>query len=95
LGPVRAVRGRMLGVAVLHRRRWMRAASGSSVFGQASRSWLPPGTTCTYDLSDYGLPTNVVIRPTPLRLAVVGALVGLPALLHLRRLLIRKTPVNA
>ena len=53
-------------------------APGSSVFGEASRRWLPPGTTCTYDLSAYGLPTDVVDDPSPLRLVVVGAaLVGL------------------
>ncbi len=63
-------------------------APGSSVFGQASRSWLPPGTTCTYDLSAHGLPADVVIGPSPLRLAVLGgALAGLPVLVHLRRLL--------
>lgn len=72
-------------------------APGSSVFGEASRSWLPPGTTCTYDLSDYGLPDEVVIGPSPLRLAVVaGALTGGPVVLYLRRLLrTRHSPVHA
>lgn len=63
-------------------------APGSSVFGDASRSWLPPGTTCTYDLSDYGLPADVAIAPSPLRLLVLGAtLAGLPVLVYLRQVL--------
>lgn len=28
---------------------------GSSVYGVAERSWLPPGQTCTYDLEQPGL----------------------------------------
>ena len=70
--------------------------SGSSVFGEASRSWLPPGTTCTYDLSNYGLSADVVIGPSPLRLLVLAvALVGLPVLAYLRRLLREcRSPVN-
>lgn len=28
---------------------------GSSVYGEAGRSWLPPGQTCTYDLGQPGL----------------------------------------
>lgn len=71
-------------------------APGSSVFGDASRSWLPPGTTCTYDLSGYGLPADVVVDPSPLRFAVVGVvLAGPPALLHVHRLLARRTPLSA
>jgi hypothetical protein len=63
-------------------------APGSSVFGDPTRSWLPPGTTCTYDLSGFGLPEHVVIRPSPARLVVVVlAVLGLPLLHHLRRLL--------
>ena len=45
------------------------SAEHARVPEQVCRSWLPPGTTCTYDLSGYGLPTNVVIGAPPLRLA--------------------------
>jgi hypothetical protein len=70
--------------------------SGSSVFGEPSRSWLPPGTTCTYDLSGYGLPSAVIIEPSPLRLVVVvAALIGLPALLRLRHLLTGGAPAGS
>lgn len=70
-------------------------APGSSVFGEASRSWLPPGTTCTYDVSSSGLPVEVVTTPSPLRLVVVAVvLIGPPVLLHLRRLLRRGAPVD-
>lgn len=63
---------------------------GASIFGEASRSWLPPGTTCTWDLSLYGLSSNVVDRPSPLRLVVVvAALVGLPLVRYVARLLKR------
>ena len=69
---------------------------GSSVFGDATRSWLPPGTTCTYDLSGYGLSENFVTRPSPVRLVVVAmALTGFPLLQYLRRLLKRPTLVDA
>lgn len=71
--------------------------SGSSAFGDASRSWLPPGTTCTYDLSNYDLPSDVVVGPSPLRLLVLGAaLAGLPVLMYLRGILRnRQSRVNA
>ena len=48
----------------------------------ASRSWLPPGTACTYDLRDTGIPAEepLVIGPSPVRLLVVGAgLSGFPS----------------
>ena len=71
-------------------------APGSSVFGTATTSWLPPGTTCTYDLSEHGLPANVVTRPSELRFVVLAAaLLGQPLLAHLRRLLSRTVPVEA
>lgn len=66
---------------------------GSSVFGEATRSWLPPGRTCTYDLTEYG---RYVSSPSPLRLVVVAAaIVGLPATAYLSRLLRRASLVNA
>jgi hypothetical protein len=58
---------------------------GVSVFGEASRSWFPPGVTCTWDLADGG---RYVDRPPMLRLVVVAlAVVGPFASLYLRRLL--------
>ena len=68
---------------------------GSSVLGEVSRNWLPPGTTCTYDLSAHGLP-DVVVRPSPLRLLVLGvAVAGLPVLLYLRRLLLAQPKIGS
>lgn len=66
---------------------------GNSVLGEASRSWIPPGTTCTYNLGVYG---RYVSRPAPVRLVVVAAaLAGLPLLRYLGRVLKRSTPVDA
>jgi hypothetical protein len=66
---------------------------GSSVYGEASRTWLPPGTTCTWELSGYG---RYVTSPSPVRLVVVGmALVGLPLLRYLAGLLRRPALVDA
>lgn len=66
---------------------------GSSVFGEASRSWLPPGTTCTWELNGYG---RYVTTPSPVRLVVVAmALTGFPLLRYLSRLLSRPAPVDA
>ena len=49
---------------------------GSSVLGEASRSWLPPGTTCTYELPiGPGEPVVFVERPSALRLVVLGGVV--------------------
>jgi hypothetical protein len=68
---------------------------GSSVYGEASGSWLPPGTTCTYDLSAYGLPADLVVSPSPLRLLPVAvAVAGVPVLARLCRLLRRPAPVT-
>ena len=65
---------------------------GSSVFGEATRSWLPPGTTCTYELSPYG---RLVLSPSPMRLVVIAlALTGLPVLRHLGHLLRRPALVG-
>lgn len=66
---------------------------GSSVYGEASRSWLPPGTTCTYELRGYG---PYVTHPSPARLLVVAmALVGLPLTRHLGGLLRRPALADA
>jgi hypothetical protein len=56
----------------------------SSVFGDADRSWLPPGTTCTWDASG----VQHVDSPDLARFAVVAmALLGVPVGLYLRRLI--------
>jgi hypothetical protein len=58
---------------------------GGSNFGKASRSWFPPGVTCTWPSAD-GAP--YVERPPVLRLLVVAlAVVGPVVSLHLRRVL--------
>jgi len=56
----------------------------SSFFGVTERSWLPPGTTCTWNVN--GL--KHVDSPDPSRFAVPAmALLGVPLGLYLRRLL--------
>ncbi len=68
---------------------------GTSVYGDATRSWLPPGTTCTYDLSAFGLPDHYQYGPSPVRLLVVAmALTGFPLLRYLGGLLKRPTLVD-
>jgi hypothetical protein len=68
-------------------------APGSSVFREASRSWLPPGTTCTWELGGYG---RHVEGPSPLRLVVVvWALAGWPLTRYLHGLLGRPALVGA
>ena len=65
---------------------------GSSVLGEASRSWLPPGTTCTYELPiGPGEPVVFVERPSALRLVVVGVVVAGP----LAGWLLRRRPATA
>lgn len=60
---------------------------GGSVYGEASRSWFPPGTTCTWELRGYG---HYVTSPSPVRLIFVGvALAGLPLVRYLSGLLRR------
>ncbi|MFB9313400.1 hypothetical protein [Nocardioides plantarum] len=60
-------------------------SSGASAFGEASRSWLPPGVTCTWDLANGA---QYVDRPPLLRLLVVAmAVVGPLVSLYLRRVL--------
>lgn len=62
---------------------------GSSRFGEATLSWFPPGTVCTYEFGEY-LP--YVSGPSPLRLVVIlAALIGFPLLRYLSRLLKRST----
>lgn len=69
---------------------------GSSVYGEATRSWLPPGTTCSYDLSGFGLSDHFVTGPPPLRLLVVAmALTGFPLLSSLGHLLKRPALIDA
>ncbi|GAB6983950.1 hypothetical protein [Nocardioides pyridinolyticus] len=59
-------------------------AMASSFYGTAERTWLPPGTTCSWHAAD----TEHVDRPDPARLAVVAmALCGVPLGRYLRRLL--------
>lgn len=56
---------------------------GGSFFGRAGRSWLPPGTTCTYDVPGVG---RYVDGPSPFTLAPFAvAILGLPVLRHLAR----------
>ena len=56
----------------------------SSFYGAAERSWLPPGTTCTWNANGI----EHVDSPDPSRLAVVAmALFGVPLGRYLRRLL--------
>jgi hypothetical protein len=56
----------------------------SSVFGNADRSWLPPGAMCTWDAGG----VQHVDSPDLSRLAVLAmALLGVPLGLYLRRLL--------
>lgn len=63
---------------------------GSSLYGQASVSWLPPGRTCTY--TDVLPGETHVDSPDWSRLVVLGiAIVGLPATLYTRRALYRAT----
>jgi hypothetical protein len=61
-------------------------AAGSSRYGEASRSLLPPGTTCTYpDLR--GLPAHID-SPSSVRLLVVAmAVVGPFVSAYMRRVL--------
>jgi hypothetical protein len=69
---------------------------GGSVFGVATRSWVPPGTTCTYDLSQYGITGDVVIGPSPLRLLFVApALIGLPLIRRFSRTVKRQALIEA
>lgn len=69
-------------------------APGSSFYGEASPSWLPPGTTCTYDLGP-GIPTHTD-SPSPLRWVIVFmAVLGPLGSLHLRRLLRSKVAQQA
>ncbi|MGY1652122.1 hypothetical protein [Geodermatophilus sp. SYSU D01119] len=60
---------------------------GSSVYGEPSRSWLPPGTTCTYAAGPAtGLDEELVVDPPARRTAVLAvAVAGGPALLLARR----------
>lgn len=59
---------------------------GSSSFGEATRSWIPPGTTCTYDLSGYGIATPPGGRSSPLcPVFMVVAVFGLPVLMYVTR----------
>jgi hypothetical protein len=56
----------------------------SSLFGSADRSWLPPGTTCTWNVNGI----EHVDNPDLSRFAVVAmALLGVPLGLYLRPLL--------
>lgn len=56
---------------------------GTSFYGTMSRSWLPPGATCTYDVPGIG---RHVERPSPFTLAPFAvAVLGLPVLRHLTR----------
>ena len=55
----------------------------SSLYGVAERSWLPPGTTCTWSANG----VEHVDSPDPSRFAVVAmAIFGVPIGLYLRRL---------
>lgn len=70
---------------------------GSSSYGEASRSWLPPGGTCTHDLRGAGAKVSgsfVTTSPSPLRLVFVAiTIAGVPVLRHLSRLLKRSASV--
>jgi len=61
---------------------------GSSVFGREGRSWLPPGSTCEYDLHNYGV---YVTEPPRERIIFAAfAIVGLPIVVRLKHLLSRR-----
>lgn len=72
-------------------------APGTSIYGSASRSWLPPGTTCTYNLTDAQVPAeNYVVAPSTERLLLVAvAIMGLPLAYHLHRVLSRAGSVKS
>jgi opacity protein-like surface antigen len=56
----------------------------SSLFGSADRTWLPPGTTCSWNVNGI----EHVDSPDPSRFAVLAmALLGVPLGLYLRRVL--------
>lgn len=68
-------------------------SAGGSVFGEATRNWIPPGTTCSYDLGEYG---PYVTGPSSARLLVVAvAIGGLPLIGYIARLLRRAVPISA
>jgi hypothetical protein len=57
---------------------------GASVWGSADRSWLPPGTTCRWNVNG----AEHIDRPDPARFVILAmALLGVPLALYLRRLL--------
>lgn len=65
--------------------------TASSFWGTAERSWLPPGTTCTWEVNGY----RHVDSPDPSRFAVLAmALLGAPLGLFIRRAL-RPSPDDA
>lgn len=59
-------------------------APNASLYGEATRSWLPPDTTCTWTLGG----TTHVVEPELSRLAVVAlAVLGGPLAYYLHRCL--------
>jgi hypothetical protein len=62
-------------------------SGSSSVFGEASRSWLPPGTTCTWEINGI----EHIDSPSHLRtLVLTTSLLGPFVSAYLRRLLMRE-----
>jgi len=60
-------------------------APGSSAFGEAERSWLPPGTTCTWDITSQGEQIRYVLGPSLTRLVPVAYVIGFWPAVRLRR----------
>ncbi|MEX0427296.1 hypothetical protein AB3X52_06675 [Nocardioides sp. DS6] len=63
---------------------------GNGQYGDPSRSWIPPGTSCTFHARASGMQIDIVNRPTAWRLIpLLAAVTGFPLTRHLRRLLRR------
>ena len=97
LGRERRLRRGLPGRGIAARGPQLRAGPRSSLYGEASRSWLPPGRTCEYDLRGLGVDypgTFVTFSPSPLRLVFVAmAIAGVPLLRYLSRMLRRSASV--
>ena len=62
----------------------------SGQYGDPSRSWVPPGTACTFHGRASGMQIDIVDRPTAWRLVpLLVAVTGFPLTRHLHHLLRR------
>lgn len=59
-------------------------AAGSSIYGDASWSWLPPGVACRWELEVGGVPTVLTSGPSWARVGMVLLLAGWAAALRQR-----------